>query len=88
MSFNVQDRNVQTGILSKNLGAHGAYFWTDVCPKIGDYVKVELVLTSEPDEKSGFEEFGTVLRVDEVSEEKYGVAVQFDAVPDLKEYSL
>jgi len=64
-------------ITVRNISAYGAYFMADLRPDVSD--KVTLLLPIEESEGS-FE--AIVVRVEEVSENTFGIAVEFDKTPD------
>jgi hypothetical protein len=53
---------------------------TGASPEVGDPVEVRL---HQKDPKISYEAEGTVSRVDDLSEDERGIAVQFQAIPDL-----
>ncbi len=73
-------RAAERKVLSRNISGHGAYLLTDSCPEIGDDVEVYLDEPANPKQpKILLGAVGTVLRVDQLSERRYGFAVKFDA---------
>ena len=75
-----QERKITT----RNLCASGGYFLTDNSPWEGDQVKIRLQWPSQPEEPdTKFEILGTVLRIEQISEETCGFAVDFHEIIDL-----
>jgi hypothetical protein len=76
-----ETRAAERKVLSRNISGYGAYLLTDTCPEIGDDVEVYLDEPADPSQpKISLGAVGTVLRVDQLSERRYGFAVEFDAV--------
>jgi hypothetical protein len=70
---------VERKVLSRNISGYGAYLLTDTCPEIGEDVEVYLDKPADPSQpKISLGAVGTVLRVDQLSERRYGFAVKFD----------
>ncbi len=78
----IQGKEVEKTVKTKDISAAGAYFTSDVSPVIGERVKV--LLQWPPDGKEPeliINATGTVLRIDSVSENKWGFAILFDVKP-------
>ena len=79
-TFEVEGQAVERKVLSRDISAYGAYLLTNTCPEIGDDVEVYLDEPADPKQpKILLGGVGTVLRVDQLSERRYGFAVKFDA---------
>jgi len=77
--FTVGDAQDQREITVKNISAYGAYFSANLRPDVSD--RVTLLLPLEEPEGS-FEATAIVVRVKEVSENTFGIAVKFEKIPD------
>jgi len=66
-------------IITKDLSVNGVYFLTDLSPRPSDRVSIRLPLVEG---EASFEAAGTVVRVEIVSENSFGVAVKFDESPN------
>ncbi len=75
--FTVEGKKDERDITVRNISAYGAYFMADLRPDVSD--NVTLLLPIEESEGS-FE--AIVVRVEEVSENTFGIAVEFDKTPD------
>ncbi len=78
----IQGKEVEKTIRTKDSSAAGGYFISDTSPAIGDRVK--LLLQWPPDGKDPeliIRATGTVLRIDSLPEKKWGFAVLFDVLP-------
>ncbi len=73
-------------VVAKEASEDGAYLWADappVCPDVGDKIGLNLRCTSERKRmRISLEATGTVLRVDKPENERQGLAVEFEAIPD------
>lgn len=79
-AFEVGGQAAERKVLSRDISGHGAYLLTDSCLEIGDDVEVYLDETTDSRQpKILLGAVGTVLRVDQLSEKRYGFAVKFDA---------
>ena len=66
-------RAAERKVLSRNISGHGAYLLTDSCPEIGDDVEFYLDETTDSRQPNFLlGAVGTVLRVDQLSERRYG----------------
>jgi hypothetical protein len=79
--FSSFGRTVESHVVAKDLSAHGAYLLSGASPEVGDSVQVHLEQESP---RILFEAEGKVTRVDQISKDKQGIAVQFQAIPDLE----
>ena len=77
--FTVGGKKDKRDITVRNISAYGAYFLADLCPDVSD--KVTLLLPIEEDEGS-FEATATVVRVEDDSKDRFGIAVTFEKIPD------
>ena len=78
----VQGKEVEKTVQTKNISAAGAYFISELSPTIGDRVKV--LLEWPPDGKEPeliINATGTVLRIESLSGKKWGFAILFDVKP-------
>ena len=79
VTLEIQGKEVERSVRTKDISAAGGYFISDTRPAIGDRVK--LVLQWPPDGKEPeliINATGTVLRIDSLPEQKWGFAVLFD----------
>ncbi len=82
VTLEIQGKEVEKTVKTKDISAAGGYFISDTSPAIGDRVK--LLLQWPPDEKDPeliIRATGTVLRIDSLPEKKWGFAVLFDVLP-------
>jgi hypothetical protein len=78
----IQGKEVEKTVKTKDISAAGGYFISDTNTAIGDRVK--LLLQWPPDENDPeliIKATGTVLRIDSLPEKKWGFAVLFDLLP-------
>ena len=79
VTLEIQGKEVEKTVKTKDISAAGGYFISDTSPAIGDQVK--LLLQWPPDGKEAeliINATGTVLRIDSLPEKKWGFAVLFD----------
>ena len=79
VTLEIQGKEVEKTVKTKDISAAGGYFMGDTSPAIGDHVK--LLLQWPPDGKEPeliINATGTVLRIDSLPEQKWGFAVLFD----------
>ncbi len=73
-------------VVAKEASEDGAYLWADdppVCPEVGDAIGLNLRCTSEHRKlRISLEATGTVVRVDTPENEKQGLAVKFEVIPN------
>ena len=82
VTLEIQGKEVEKTVKTKDISAAGGYFISDTSPAIGDRVK--LLLHWPPDENDPeliIKATGTVLRIDSLPEKKWGFAVLFDVLP-------
>ena len=77
--FTVGDAQDQREITVKNISAYGAYFSANLRPDVSDSVTLHLPVEASD---GPFEATATVVRVEEVSENIFGIAVKFEKIPD------
>ena len=77
--FTVEGKKDERDITVRNISAYGAYFMADRRPDVSD--KVTLHLPIEEAEGS-FEATATVVRVEDDSDNRFGIAVTFEKIPD------
>ena len=77
--FTVGDAQEQREITVKNISAYGAYFSANLSPDVSDQVTLQLPIEASD---GPFEATATVVRVEEVSENTFGIAVKFEKLPD------
>ena len=77
--FTVGGKKDKRDITVRNISAYGAYFMADLRPDVSD--KVTLHLPIEKGEGS-FEATATVVRVEDDSENRFGIAVSFEKIPE------
>ncbi len=75
-TFTVAGAQDQREIKVRNISAFGIYFFVDLRPDV--YDKVTLHLPGGP-----FEPTATVVRVEEGSDNTFGVAASFEEIPEL-----
>ncbi len=78
-TFTVADAQDQRDITVKNISAFGIYFFVDLRPDVSDKVTLHL-----PVDVSGgaFEATATVVRVEEGSDNTFGVGASFEEFPE------
>ncbi len=79
VTLEIQAKEVEKTVRTKDISAAGGYFISDTSPAIGDRVK--LLLQWPPYGKEPelvINATGTVLRIDSLLEKKWGFAVLFD----------
>lgn len=79
----VQGKEVEKTIKTRDISASGGYFISEMSPTIGDRVK--LFLEWPPDGKEPellIKANGTVLRIESLSDKEWGFAVLFDVKPN------
>ncbi len=82
VTLDIQGKEVEKTVKTKDISAGGGYFISDTSPAIGDGVK--LLLQWSPNGKEPeliIKATGTVLRIDSLPEKKWGFAVLFDVLP-------
>ena len=68
-------------VYAKNISQEGAYLWGTTSPRIEDKVTIDLKSSSELHQfKFSLEAVGTVMRVDQPEEGKYGFAINFEEI--------
>ena len=73
-------KKLQMQVTTKDLNAYGAYLFTDAQP-VGGKVKIRLEWTSENEHSEVlFGAAGTILRVDQLPDDRYGFAVEFENI--------
>ena len=77
--FTVKGAEDEREVTVRNISAYGAYFMADLRPDVSD--KVTLLLPIEEAEGS-FEATATVVRVEDDSKNRFGIAVTFEKIPD------
>ncbi len=78
-TFTVAGAQDQREITVKNISAYGAYFSANLRPDVSDSVTLHLPVEASD---GPFEATATVVRVEEVSENIFGIAVKFEKIPD------
>ncbi len=79
VTLEIQGKEVEKTVKTRDISAAGGYFISDTSPAIGDQVK--LLLQWPPDGKEPeliINATGTVLRIESLGEKKWGFAVLFD----------
>ncbi len=87
MTFEAKGQGLKViEVVAKEASEEGAYLWTDappVCPEVGDEIGLNLRCTSEHRKlRISMEATGTVVRVDTPENERQGLAVKFEKIPD------
>ena len=77
-TFTVAGAQDQREITVKNISAYGAYFLANLRPEVSDSVTLHLPVEASD---GPFEATATVVRVEEVSENIFGIAVKFEKIP-------
>ena len=68
-------------VYARDISQEGAYLWGSTSPRVGDKLRIDLKSSSELHQfKFSLEVVGTVMRVDQPEERKYGFAVNFDEI--------
>ena len=76
--FIVEGIEDERDILVRNISAYDAYFLADLRPNVSDKVILHLPL----EEAGGsFEAIATVIRVEDASDGRFGIAVTFERLP-------
>ena len=78
-TFTVAGTQDQREIKVKNISAFGIYFFVDLRPDVSDKVTLHLPVVASD---SPFEATATVVRVEEVSDNTFGIAGRFERIPD------
>ena len=78
-TFTVAGAQDQREITVKNISAYGAYFLANLRPEVSDSITLHLPVEASD---GPFEATATVVRVEEVSENTFGIAVKFEKLPD------
>jgi len=79
VTFEIQGKEVEKAVKTKDISAAGGYFISETSPAIGD--KVKLLLQWPPAGQEAellINATGTVLRIDSLAQRKWGFAVLFD----------
>jgi len=77
-TFTVAGTQDQREIEVKNISPFGIYFFVGLCPDVSDKVTLHLPVKAPG---GPFEATATVVRVEEVSENIFGIAVKFEKIP-------
>ena len=81
--MSIEGQEVQKKVTSRDISAYGGYFLTDTGP-LGDRVELRLETPFETIElRTTLEMVGTVIRVDQLSQETCGFATKFEEMPSL-----
>ncbi len=78
-TFTVAGAQDQREIKVKNISAFGIYFFVDLRPDVSDKVTLHLPVVASD---GPFEATATIVRVEELSDDTFGVAGKFDGIPD------
>ncbi len=78
-TFTVAGAQDQREIKVRNISAFGIYFLVDLRPDVSDKVTLHLPVNLSGDP---FEPTATVVRVEEGSDNTFGIAVKFEKIPD------
>jgi hypothetical protein len=79
--FKEEGQTVERRIVSRNVSGYGAYLVTDACPQIGDVVDIHLQgPRGHKQEEISLGAVGKILRVNRLSGDTFGLAVQFEAI--------
>jgi hypothetical protein len=79
-TFTVAGAQDQREIRVKNISAFGIYFLVDLRPDVSDKVTLHLPVAASG---GPFETTATIVRVEEVSDNTFGVAGRFERIPQL-----
>ncbi len=77
--FDVGGEKEKREITVRNISAYGSYFVADLRPDVSDTVTLHLPI-AEAD--GSFEATATVVRVEDDSKDRFGIAVTFEKIPD------
>ena len=78
-TFTVAGAQDQREIKVQNISAFGIYFLVDLRPDVSDKVTLHLPLVASDGQ---FEATATIVRVEELSDNTFGVAGKFKGIPD------
>ncbi len=77
-------RSVAGRVLSGNVSGSGAYVQTTISPRVGDCLIVDLHgPTKSRQLQISVRAVGRILRVEQLSEEAFGLAVKFEEITEL-----
>jgi hypothetical protein len=77
--FHTGGQSQTRDITTRDISAYGVYFFTDFRPNSSDSVVVNL---SIEEDEGPFEATGSVVRVDQIAENNFGIAVKFNTAPN------
>ncbi len=77
--FTVGGKEDERDLMVRNISAYGAYFVTDLQPEVSDIVTLHLPIGEG---EGSFEATATVVRVEDDSKNRFGIAVSFEKIPD------
>jgi hypothetical protein len=80
-TFTSFGRPVESQVVATDLSAHGACLVSGVSPEVGDLVQFHL---QQEKPKISFEAEGEVTRLDQLSGDKHGIAIEFQTISDLE----
>ena len=79
--FEVGSAQDESEIMTRNINAYGAYFESSLQPSVSGSVKIFLPIEQA---EGPFEVSATVVRVDQLAENLFGIAIEFDEIPDFE----
>ncbi len=77
--FTVKGAEDKRSIMVRNISAYGAYFIADLRPDVSETVTLHLPIEEA---EGSFEATATVVRVEDDSDNRFGIAVTFEKIPD------
>ncbi len=77
--FTIGGKEDKRDLTVRNISAYGAYFVTDLRPEVSDIVTLHLPIGEG---EGSFEATATVVRVEDDSKNRFGIAVTFEKIPD------
>ena len=75
----IEGKEDKRDITVRNISAYGAYFMADLRPEVSDIVTLHLPIGEG---EGSFEATATVVRVEDDSKDRFGIAVTFKKIPD------
>ncbi len=77
--FTVEGKEDKRDITVRNINAFGAYFTADLRLDVSDKVTLQLPIGEA---ENSFKATATVVRVEDASDNRFGIAVTFEKLPD------
>ncbi len=77
--YTIDGKEDKRKLTVRNISAYGAYFVSDLRPEVSDIVTLHLPIGEG---EGSFEATATVVRVEDDSKKRFGIAVSFEKIPD------